>query len=67
MDLLKEDYRKEKIHNPYVECLADLLEPPTKRYCQELLDYYEELSWTATGRKKDAIDKIIARLKIICK
>jgi len=67
MDLLKKEFHHEKKENPYVQCLADLLEPPTKVYCQELIDYYEQLSWTSTGRKRDAIEKNITRLKIICK
>jgi hypothetical protein len=49
--------------NPYMQCLANLLEPPTKTYLKRLLNYYERMLPTLTGKKRDVVEKLISQLK----
>jgi hypothetical protein len=49
--------------NPYMQCLAGLLEPPTNVYLAHLVTSYETLLPTLDGKKKDVAENIIADLK----
>jgi hypothetical protein len=49
--------------NPYMQCLAELLDPPTKVYVKNLVQYYESLVPSLHGKKKEAAEKILASLK----
>jgi hypothetical protein len=49
--------------NPYMQCLAELLEPPTTQYLTHLIVSYEIMLPTLHGKKKDAVELLIASLK----
>jgi hypothetical protein len=49
--------------NPYMQCLANLLVPPTNLYAMNLTQYYEGLLSTATGKKKEVIENLLNDLK----
>ena len=65
MDELQEELAKLKLDmaNPYMQCLAGLLEPPTKTYLRNLVTYYENLLPATTGIKKEVVEKMLANLK----
>ena len=49
--------------NPYMQCLAELLEPPTNQYLTNLIVSYETMLPTLHGKKKDVVELLIATLK----
>ena len=48
--------------NPFIPCLAELLNPPTKQYLATLIQSYERLP-AFTGRKKLVVSNLISDLK----
>lgn len=65
MDKCKQELAGLKLDpsNPYMECLAGLLEPPTKDYLTHLITSYETILPTLHGKKKEVAENIIADLK----
>ena len=65
MEQLQKEITSLKIEpsNPYMQCLADILEPPTNIYLTNLIKYYESLLVTATKKKRDVIEKMLSDLK----
>ena len=65
MEKLNEELAAMKMDNanPYMKCLADLLQPPTKTYLNNLLRYYENMMPTIQGKKRDVVQKLISDLK----
>jgi hypothetical protein len=65
MDELQQELAKLKLDlaNPYMQCLAGLLEPPTKKYLANLISYYESILPTTSGIKREVVEKMLANLK----
>ena len=65
MDKLKEDFAavNSSESNPYMQCLANLLDPPTKLYMKNLTEYYESILPTLSGKKKEVVEKMLATFK----
>lgn len=65
MEALQKELASLKVDpsNPYMQCLADVLEPPTTIYLTNLRKYYEGLSLSATGKKREVVEKLLSDLK----
>ena len=66
MDKLKEDFAavNSSESNPYMQCLAHFLEPPTNHYLSHLIFSYElMLLPELNGKKKEVVESLIATLK----
>lgn len=66
MDKCKEALAALKLDpaNPYMQCLAHFLEPPTNHYLSHLIFSYElMLLPELNGKKKEVVESLIATLK----
>ena len=63
MEQLQKEITSLKIEpsNPYMQCLADILEPPTNIYLTNLIKYYESLLVTEKKKKERRNRKNIER------